>query len=128
MFALCRAVAAHLKVVRRRKPSSAKGTRGGKHERGIYPPLLLWGVWGSPPRIFKILSASMCVFNVCVFMLQSRFLVRKYISWRVRNQMLDKIVFRQSQFFFCIFLQHVSLTFFNFVPSWLWQSTFSTDP
>ena len=46
-----RAVAAYLKVVRRRRPSSAEGTRGGEHKRGIIPPLFR-GVWGPPPRIF----------------------------------------------------------------------------
>ena len=49
----CRAVAAYLKVVRRRKPSSAEGTRGGEHEMGIIP-LSLGGVWGPPPR--KVLN------------------------------------------------------------------------
>ena len=38
-----RAVAAYLNVVRRRKPSSAEGTRGRGHERGIFPPLVRGG-------------------------------------------------------------------------------------
>ena len=51
-----RAVAAYLKVVRRWKPSSAKGTRGGRAR-------LVRGLWGLPRENFWILSASMCVFN-----------------------------------------------------------------
>ena len=48
-----RAVAAYLKVVRRRKSSSADGTRGGEHERGIISPLVR-GVWGAfPEKIFE---------------------------------------------------------------------------
>ena len=46
-----RAVAAYLKVVRRRKPSSADGTRGGEHERGIISPLVR-GFGGPSPRKF----------------------------------------------------------------------------
>ena len=51
-----RAVAAYLKVVRRKKPSR------GEHERGIIPLLVrgVW-VWGASPE--KFLCASMCVFN-----------------------------------------------------------------
>ena len=48
---ISRAVAAYLKVVRRRKSSSADGTRGGELERGTPPPLVR-GVRGSPPRKF----------------------------------------------------------------------------
>ena len=44
----------------------------------------------------------------------SRF-VHKDISCRVRNRMLDKIVFRQSHVFF-LFIQHVSLTLFHLCP------------
>ena len=42
--------------------------------------------------------------------------------------MLDKIVLRQSRFFFTFFLQHVSLTLFYLCPRRFWQSTKSTDP
>ena len=111
-----RAVAAYLKVVRRRKPSSAEGTRGGRAREGGLFPLSLGGLGGLPLDFFLFLSASMCVL-MCVFhafgnRFQSRFFARKYISWRVGNQMQDKIVFRQS-LFFLIFLQHVSLTLFQ---------------
>ena len=50
-----RAVAAYLKVVRRRKPLTAEGTRGGEHERGIITPLVRGGGggWGLPREIFE---------------------------------------------------------------------------
>ena len=48
-----RAVAAFLKVVRRRKPSSAEGTRGGRAREGDYSPLVR-GFGGPPPR--KVLN------------------------------------------------------------------------
>ena len=61
----------------------------------------------------------MCVFNGFFMRLGpdfSRF-GHKYISCRVRNRMLDKIVFRQSHVvFFTFFLQHVSLTLFHLCP------------
>ena len=88
--------------------------RGRARERGTNPPLLR-GVLGAFPRFFKkILSASMCVFNGIFMRLGpdfSRF-GHKDISCRVKNLMLDKIVFRQSHvWFFYFFLQHVFLTF-----------------
>ena len=55
-----RIVAAYLKVVRRRKSSSADGTRGGEYERGT--PLSLGGLGVSSEKILKF-SASICVFN-----------------------------------------------------------------
>ena len=56
-----RAVAAYLKVVRRREPSSAEDTRGG-----LFP--LSFGGFRGLPREKKNLSASLCVFNgfLCV--------------------------------------------------------------
>ena len=111
----CRAVAAYLKVVRRRKPSSAEGTRGERAREGGRGSL--GGFGGPPPRK---LSASMCVFNGGFLRLgpdYSRF-GHKDISCRVRNRMLDKIVFRQSHvvFIFTFFLQHVALTLFHLCP------------
>ena len=47
-----RAVAAYLKVVRRRKPSSAEGTRGGRAREGDYSPSRKGGFGGPLPRIF----------------------------------------------------------------------------
>ena len=46
-----RAVAAYLKVVRRRKSSSADGTRGWRYERGL--PLSLGGLGVSPEKILN---------------------------------------------------------------------------
>ena len=48
-----RAVAAYLKVVRRKKSSSAEGTKGGEHERGIMPPLVRGGLGASPENFFE---------------------------------------------------------------------------
>ena len=53
-----RAVAAYLKVVRRRKSSSADGSRGGEHERG---PLLSGGLGGLPRENCEFL-ALLCAF------------------------------------------------------------------
>ena len=50
---LGRAAAVYLKVVRRRKPLSAEGTRGGEHERGIIPPLARGFGGASPEKIFE---------------------------------------------------------------------------
>ena len=66
------------------------------------------GLWASP-EIFLILSASMCAFNGVFMRLGPDFSCfgHKDISCRVRNRMLDKIVFRQSHvvyfFTFCFF-------------------------
>ena len=113
------AVAAYLKVVRRRKSSSAEGAKGWEHERGIIPPIFFFfwggGVEGIPWENCWILSASICVFNglfMCLGPDFSRF-GHKDISCRVRNRMLDKIiiVFRQSNVFF------YSACFFDIISS-----------
>ena len=59
------AVAAYLKVIRRRKPSSAEGTRWGRARDGGYSPSHKGGggLGGLLEAFFSILSASMCVFN-----------------------------------------------------------------
>ena len=79
-----RAVAAYLKVVRRRKSSSADGMRGGEHERGT-PPL----VRGLPREKFDFL-ALLCAFLMGFYAFgtrfQSRFFARKDISWRMRTE------------------------------------------
>ena len=57
----------------------------------------------------------------------SQTFARKDISCRMRNQMLDKIVFRQSR----VILLLSSACFFDIISSMypqFWQSTFSTDP
>ena len=52
----------------------------------------------------------------------SQSFARKDISCHARNEMLDKIVFRQSRFFFYFFfLQHVSLALFHLCPHRFWK-------
>ena len=51
----------------------------------------------------------------------SRSFARKDISCHARNRMLDKIVFRQSRFFFTFFLQHFSLTLFYLCARRFWK-------
>ena len=65
----------------------------------------------------------MCVFNggTRFQSFWSQSLARKDISCNARNPMLDKIVFRQSRFFFTFFLQHVSLTLFHLCPCRFWK-------
>ena len=99
-----------------------------RHERGT-------GGLGGLPTFFLILGASMCVFNGVFYAFGTRFqsfwsgsFAREDISCHARNQMLDKIVFRQSRFFFTFFLQHVSLTLFHLCPRRFFESTFSTYP
>ena len=63
----------------------------------------------------------MCVFNGGFTRLGPDFrrFGRKDISCRVRNQMLDKIVFRQSHVFFTIFSSAIFLAghYFIYVPA-----------
>ena len=59
-FLSYRAVAAYLKVVRRRKSSSADGTRGGEHERVTLP--LVRGVEGGLPQENFEFLALLCAF------------------------------------------------------------------
>ena len=102
-----KAVAAYLKVVRRRTSSSADGTRGGEHERGTPPHLR-----GSPPRKFWFFSASLCFFNwfLCVWdQISVTIFARKDISWRMRKQNAKQNRFQiVTIFFFYFFLQHIS--------------------
>ena len=95
-----------------------KAREGREHERGEGGSL--GGFGGLPRENFCFLSASMCVFNGGFLRLgpdYSRF-GHKDISCRVRNRILDKIVFRQSHvvFIFTFFLQHVALTLFHLCP------------
>ena len=94
-----------------------KAREGGEHEREINPPLVRGVCGGLPRELFWILSASMCVFNggLCVWDQILVVLVTKiFLVARVRNRMLDKIVFRQSHVFFLLFfLQYVTLTLFH---------------
>ena len=83
----------------------------GESTRGDHSPSLQ-GVWGPPPRKFLNFERFYVRFNGFFMRLGpdfSRF-GHKDISCRVRNRMLDKIVFRQSHvvffyfFFFGMFL------------------------
>ena len=110
-----RAVAAHLKVVRRRKQSSAEGMRGGESTRRGLFPLSLGGFGGPlppppPPRFNGR-------FNVDFMRLTPDFSAfgHKDISCRVRNRMPDKIVFRQSHVVFFTFFS--SACFFDIISS-----------
>ena len=44
-----------------------------------------------------------------------------FLVMRETECLLDKIVFRQSRFFFTFFLQHVSLTLFHLCPRRFWK-------
>ena len=113
-----RAVAAYLKVVRRRKSSSADGTSGGEHERVTLP--LVRGVRGLPQENFEFL-ALLCAFLMGFYAfgtrLQTRFFDRKDISWRVikpnAKQNRFQIVTIIFTFFFSIFLRH----YVTYVPA-----------
>ena len=81
-----------------------------KTREGGLIPLSTGGFRGSPQVFFLILGASMCVFNGGFYAFGTRFqsvwsrsFARKDISCHERNLMLDKIVFRQSRFFFYFF-------------------------
>ena len=73
---IVRVVVAYLKVVRRRKSSSADGTRGREHERG------------SPREIFEFL-ALLCAFLMGFYAFgtrfQSRFFAKRDIHWCVEK-------------------------------------------
>ena len=97
-----------------------------KTREGGLIPLATGGFSGSPQSFFLILGASMFVLMV-FYAFGTRFqsfwsqsFARKDISCHTRNWMLDKIVFRQSWFFY-FFLQHVSLTLFYLCPSRFWK-------
>ena len=110
----CRAVAAYLKVVRRRKPSSAEGTRGGSAREWDDSPFRL-----GPENFFLILSASMCVFNGGFMRLGpdfSRFGHKDFFR-RVRNRMLDKIVFKHSHVVVFFYFFFSSACFFDIISS-----------
>ena len=73
-----RAVAAYLKVVRRRKSSSAEATRGGRHERGLFP--LSLGRFGGPPpgkflkigRFYVRFNGGLCVWGQILVVLVTK--------------------------------------------------------
>ena len=80
--------------------------REGESTRGGLLPLSLGGFWGPPPSTFLNFEHFYVPFNWGFVHLGpdfSRF-GHKDISCRVRNRMLDKIVFRQSHVVFCLFV------------------------
>ena len=109
-----RAVAAYSKVVRRKKSSSAEGTRWGRAREEDYFPLSKGGSGGLHRENILILGASMYIFNVflCVWdqipVVWSRSFARKDISCHARNRMLGQNCFQTVTIFFLLFfLQHV---------------------
>ena len=86
------------------KTSSADGTRGGEHERGI--PLSLGGLGGLPRENFEYL-ALLCAFLKGFYAFgtrfQSRFFARKDISWRVRKPNAKQNGFQIYTIFFLLF-------------------------
>ena len=96
-------------MVRRRKSSSADGTRGGEHERVTLP--LVRGVMGLPQENFEFL-ALLCAFLMGFYAfgtrLQTRFFDRKDISWRVIKPNAKQNRFQIVTIIFYFFLQHIS--------------------
>ena len=91
-----------------------------KAREGDYSLSHKGGLGGLPRDFFGILSASICVFNgvVCVWdrnlvVFGHNLLLEKIFYCRMRNQMLDKIVFRQSQ----VILLFSSACFFDIISS-----------
>ena len=110
LFNVCgRAVAAYLKVVRRRESSSADGTSGGEHVRVTVP--LVRGLGGLPQENFEFL-ALLCAFLMGFYAfgtrLQTRFFDRKDISWRVIKPNAKQNRFQIVTIIFYFFLQHIS--------------------
>ena len=102
-------------------------------EREITPPLVrgVWGVSPPPPEKKFEFWAFLCAFLMGFYAFRTRFqsfwsrsFARKEIFCHARNQMQDKIVFRQSRFLF------FTACFFDIISSMSPQgleSTFSTD-
>ena len=107
--ATCRAVAAYLKVVRRRKSSSAEATRWGRAREGDIPPLVRGVCGASPEKIFEFLALLCALLTgfVCVW--------DQILVVLVTKIFLDKIVFRQSHVFFLLFFS--SACFFDIISS-----------
>ena len=106
-------------MVRRRKSSSADGTRGGRaRERGL--TLSLEGLGGLPRENFEffvLLCAFLMGFYAFGTRFQSRFFARKDISWRVRKSNAKQNRFQRVTilltYFFSIFLRH----YVTYVPA-----------
>ena len=88
------AVDAYIKVVLRRKSSSADGKRGGRAREGTSP--LVMGLGGLPRENFEFL-ALLCTFLMGFYAFeirfQSRFFARKDIFWRVNKPNANEMVF-----------------------------------
>ena len=96
---------------------------GGEHERGDYSPSRQGGLGVLLRENFWIFGTSMCVFKG-VYAFETRFqsflprsFARKDISCHTRNRMLDKLVFRQSWFFFNFFYSTFLWHYFIYVPA-----------
>ena len=84
-------------------------------------PLSTRGFRGSPPSFFFNFGRFYVRFNGVFMHLGPDFSPFGHdISSHARNRMLDKIVFRQSRFFFTFILQHVSLTLLYLCPRRFW--------
>ena len=90
MEACSRAVAAYIKVVRRRKPSSAEGTRRGRAREGDSP--LFRGVGGLPLDFFW---ALLCAF----FMNSGTDFSHDFLLENIWNQMIFFLLFSSACFF-----------------------------
>ena len=98
-----------------------------KTREGGLIPLSTGGLGGLLPKFFFKFWALLCAFLMGFYAFGTRFqsfwsqpFARNDISCHTRNQMLDKIVFRQSRFLY-FFLQHVSLTLFHLCPRRFWK-------
>ena len=93
-------------MVRRRKSSSADGTRGGEHERG---PTLARGVRGLPRENFDFL-ALLCAFLMGFYAFGTRFQLRLFARdfLRVRKPNAKQNRFQIVTIYFYFFLQHIS--------------------
>ena len=83
-----------------------KAREGGEQERKYYSPLVR-GVWGVSSRKYLNFGCFYVRFKWDFYAFGTRFqpywsrsFANKDISCHMRNRMLDKIVFGQSQFFF----------------------------
>ena len=103
--ALYRAVAAYLKVVRRRKPSSAEGMRGGRAREGGSFPISLGGFGGPPPRIFLNFERFYVRFNgvLCVWDQILVVLVTKIFLVARETECWTKLFSDSHMLFFCFF-------------------------
>ena len=105
-------------------------------ERGLIP-LLTGGFRGSPPSfLFFIFGASKCVLMGIFMHLGPDFspfghnllLEKIFLVMRETECLLDKIVFRQSQFFFYFFSTACFFDIISPMSLQILEKTFSTNP